>query len=70
MHATYYGANGWLLELGNLRVLVMGREQSGQNTDVIFTAQVKNGVTLLTQVPRILGIFEAILADGPLAPAP
>ena len=22
MHATYYGANGWLLELGNLRVLV------------------------------------------------
>jgi LCP family protein required for cell wall assembly len=37
---------------GNLRVLVMGREQSGQNTDVIFTVQVKNGVTLLTQVPR------------------
>ena len=22
MHATYYGANGWLLEFGNLRVLV------------------------------------------------
>jgi len=37
---------------GNIRVLVMGREQSGQNTDVIFTVQVKNGVTLLTQVPR------------------
>ena len=22
MHATYYGANGWLLEFGCLRVLV------------------------------------------------
>jgi LCP family protein required for cell wall assembly len=37
---------------GNRRVLVMGRDKVGDNTDVMFTVQVKNGITLVTQVPR------------------
>ncbi|MCP9850323.1 LCP family protein [Cyanobium sp. Morenito 9A2] len=34
------------------RILVMGTDQVATNTDVIFTAQVKEGRTELTQVPR------------------
>lgn len=37
---------------GNRRVLVMGRDKVGDNTDVMFTVQVRDGVTLVTQVPR------------------
>jgi len=37
---------------GNRRVLVMGRDKVGDNTDVMFTVQVKDGTTLVTQVPR------------------
>ena len=37
---------------GNRRVLVMGRDKVGDNTDVMFTVQVKDGITLVTQVPR------------------
>ncbi len=37
---------------GNSRVLVMGRDKVGDNTDVMFTVQVKDGITLVTQVPR------------------
>ncbi|MFM7087010.1 MAG: LCP family protein [Cyanobium sp.] len=37
---------------GNRRVLVLGRDAVGDNTDVMFTVQVKDGVTLITQVPR------------------
>lgn len=37
---------------GNNRVLVMGRDKVGDNTDVMFTVQVKDGITLVTQVPR------------------
>jgi LCP family protein required for cell wall assembly len=34
------------------RILVMGTDQVATNTDVIFTAQLKEGRTELTQVPR------------------
>ncbi len=34
------------------RILVMGTDQVATNTDVIFTAQLKDGRTELTQVPR------------------
>lgn len=34
------------------RILVMGTDQVATNTDVMFTAQVKDGRTELTQVPR------------------
>lgn len=37
---------------GNRRVLIMGRDKVGDNTDVMFTVQVKDGITLVTQVPR------------------
>lgn len=37
---------------GSRRVLVMGRDKVGDNTDVMFTVQVKDGITLVTQVPR------------------
>jgi LCP family protein required for cell wall assembly len=37
---------------GNRRVLVLGRDKVGDNTDVMFTVQVKDGITLVTQVPR------------------
>jgi len=37
---------------GNSRVLVLGRDKVGDNTDVMFTVQVKDGITLITQVPR------------------
>lgn len=37
---------------GNRRILVLGRDAVGDNTDVMFTVQVKDGITLITQVPR------------------
>ena len=37
---------------GNRRILVLGRDKVGDNTDVMFTVQVKDGITLVTQVPR------------------
>lgn len=40
------------LGIGNRRVLVMGSDVIGGNTDVMFTVQVKDGITHLTQVPR------------------
>ena len=38
--------------LGNRRILVMGTDKVAGNTDVMFTVQIKDGKTLLTQVPR------------------
>jgi LCP family protein required for cell wall assembly len=40
------------LGLGDRRVLVMGSDVIGGNTDVMFTVQVKDGITHVTQVPR------------------
>ena len=40
------------LGLGERRVLVMGSDVIGGNTDVMFTVQVKDGLTRITQVPR------------------
>jgi LCP family protein required for cell wall assembly len=40
------------LGIGERRVLVMGSDVIGGNTDVMFTVQVKDGVTHITQVPR------------------
>ncbi|MEB3255330.1 MAG: LCP family protein [Synechococcaceae cyanobacterium] len=40
------------LGIGERRVLVMGSDVIGGNTDVMFTVQVKNGITHITQVPR------------------
>ncbi|MFO0037830.1 MAG: LCP family protein [Synechococcaceae cyanobacterium] len=40
------------LGIGERRVLVMGSDVIGGNTDVMFTVQVKDGITHLTQVPR------------------
>lgn len=37
---------------GHLRVLVLGRDQVGDNTDVMFTVRVRDGITEITQVPR------------------
>lgn len=34
------------------RVLVLGRDNVAENTDVMFTVQVKDGITQITQVPR------------------
>ncbi len=34
------------------RVLVLGRDNVADNTDVMFTVQVKDGITQITQVPR------------------
>ena len=36
----------------NRRILVIGTDKVGENTDVMFTVQLKDGVTQLTQVPR------------------
>ena len=36
----------------NQRVLVIGTDKVGENTDVMFTLQLKDGKTTLTQVPR------------------
>jgi len=38
--------------LENRRILVLGREQSGDNTDVMFTVQLDGDITHITQVPR------------------
>ena len=38
--------------LGDRRILVMGTDKVAGNTDVMFTVQIKNGKTELTQVPR------------------
>jgi polyisoprenyl-teichoic acid--peptidoglycan teichoic acid transferase len=37
---------------GNRRIVVIGTDKVGNNTDVMFTLQLKDGVTELTQVPR------------------
>ena len=37
---------------GDQRILVLGRDAVADNTDVMFTVQVKDGVTRLIQVPR------------------
>ena len=36
----------------NRRILVIGTDKVGENTDVMFTVQLKDGTTQLTQVPR------------------
>lgn len=41
-----------LTGLGDSQVLVLGMDKVGDNTDVIFTVQVKDGSTTLLQVPR------------------
>jgi len=38
--------------LGDRRILVMGTDKVAGNTDVMFTVQIKNGKTELTQIPR------------------
>jgi LCP family protein required for cell wall assembly len=40
------------LGIGQRRVLVMGSDVIGGNTDVMFTVQVKDGITHILQVPR------------------
>jgi LCP family protein required for cell wall assembly len=41
-----------LAGIGNTQILVMGVDQVGDNTDVMFTVAVKDGATTLLQVPR------------------
>ena len=41
-----------LVGIGQRPILVMGTDRVGDNTDVIFTLQVKDGTSQLTQVPR------------------
>jgi len=50
--------------LGQRRVLVLGTDKVGDNTDVMFTVQVQDGATRLTQVPR--DTFVEPDARGPL----
>jgi len=38
--------------IGNRRILVVGTDKVGENTDVMFTVQLRNGTTELIQVPR------------------
>lgn len=40
------------LGVGERRVLILGSDVVGGNTDVMFTVQVKDGITHITQVPR------------------
>ena len=40
------------LGIGKRRVLVVGTDHVGENTDVMFTVQIGDGVTRITQVPR------------------
>ncbi|KEF42427.1 MAG: transcriptional regulator [Cyanobium sp. CACIAM 14] len=40
------------LSLENRRILVLGRDQVGDNTDVMFTVQLDGDITHITQVPR------------------
>ena len=46
------GITAPLAGIGSQEVLVMGVDQVGDNTDVMFTVAVKNGATTLLQVPR------------------
>jgi LCP family protein required for cell wall assembly len=41
-----------LVGFGNKPILVIGVDEVGDNTDVLFTVAVKNGATTLLQVPR------------------
>ncbi len=41
-----------LVGIGNKHILVLGIDQVGDNTDVMFTVAVKDGATSLLQVPR------------------
>ena len=50
------------LGMGNKRILVMGSDRVSDSTDVMFTLQVHNGITQLTQVPR--DTFVETAADG------
>jgi len=38
--------------MGNRRIVVMGTDNVSTNTDVMFTVQLKDGRTELTQIPR------------------
>ncbi|MDA1246764.1 MAG: LCP family protein [Cyanobacteria bacterium] len=38
--------------IGNRRIVVIGTDKVGYNTDVMFTVQLEDGTTQLTQVPR------------------
>lgn len=38
--------------IGQRRVLVLGTDHVGENTDVMFTVQIGDGLTRITQVPR------------------
>ena len=38
--------------LGERRIVVIGTDKVGENTDVMFTVELKDGLTQLTQVPR------------------
>ena len=40
------------LGLNKRQVLVMGRDSVGDNTDVMFTVKIRDGITRITQVPR------------------
>jgi LCP family protein required for cell wall assembly len=40
------------LGIGRRRILVMGSDVVGENTDVMFTVQIRDGVTRILQVPR------------------
>jgi LCP family protein required for cell wall assembly len=40
------------LGIGNKSVLVLGNDSIGDNTDVMFTVQIRDGITEITQVPR------------------
>jgi LCP family protein required for cell wall assembly len=40
------------LGIGDKSVLVLGNDSIGDNTDVMFTVQIRDGITEITQVPR------------------
>ena len=44
--------SGLINPFANRRILVIGTDKVGENTDVMFTVQLKDGTTQLTQVPR------------------
>jgi LCP family protein required for cell wall assembly len=63
------------LGIGERRVLVMGSDAVSGNTDVMFTVQVKEGITHVTQVPRDtyvesekLGVIKANALYGTAGP--
>jgi LCP family protein required for cell wall assembly len=64
------------LGLGQQRVLVLGTDVVGGNTDVMATVQVENGITRITQVPRDTyvettnhGVLKANALYGLMGPA-